>query len=218
MRTFKNELEPMYWIVEDALYHGKQSRAKAVLKLLLYVGKYRPELIQTGLKPIQRIRLKEITHEIHEKATTQRREAITVKHPIQSRNIPFKLEKDLQKHLSEHKNILEDALEDRLRIVGLEVETDDDYRCDVVAESSKKFYPIEIKIAQSTHAVVSQCSKYCYYFYRKLRYDRFKEVQGVVITNGADAWSVNELRRAGHWIYTINPVDSKNKITLARIH
>lgn len=216
MRSFKNEMEPMYWIVEDALYHGKKSRAKAVLELLLYVGKYKPELIQTGLKPIQRTRLKEITHEIHENVITQKREAITIKLPIQSRKIPFNLEKDLQKYLSEHKNVLEDALEDRIRIMGIEVETEDEYRCDIVAEGEKKFYPIELKIAQSTHAVVSQCSKYCYYFYRKLRYDHFKEVQGVVISSGFDAWSINELRRSGHWIYAIVP-DSDNDITLERI-
>lgn len=218
MKTFKNEVEVMYWIVEDALYAGKRTRALGMLELLMYIGKYKPELIQSGLRRVQRTRLKEITHELHENTISQKREAITMKHPIQSRKIPFKLEKDLQKHLFEHKSILEDALGERLRIVGLEVETEDDYRCDVVAESSQKFYPIELKIAQSTHAVVSQCSKYCYYFYRKLRYNHFKEIQGVVITNGADSWSINELRRVGHWIYTINPIDSENMITLERIH
>ena len=215
METFKSEVEVMYWIVEDALYEGKQARALRILELLMYIGKYKPELIQSGLQPVQRTRLKEITHEIYENVTTQRREAITIKQPVQSRKIPFKLEKDLQKHLFKHKDILEDALGDRLRIVGLEVETDDDYRCDVVAESLRKFYPIELKIAQSTHAVVSQCSKYCYYFYRKLRYNHFREVQGVVIASGFDAWSVNELRRAGHWIYTILPQD--DSITLSKV-
>lgn len=193
MKTFKSEVEVMYWIIEDALYQGKGSKARSVLELMLYIGKYKPELIQTGLKPVQRTRLKEIIHEIYENIITQKREAITMKHPIQSRKIPFKLEKDLQKHLSEHKSILEEALGERLRIVGIEVETDDDYRCDVVAESSQKFYPIELKIAQSTHAVVSQCSKYCYYFYRKLRYGHFKEIQGVVISPGFDAWSIMSL-------------------------
>lgn len=217
MRTFECEVEVMYWVIEDALCRGNRPRANGMLELLLYVGKYKPELIQAGLKPIQRARLKEITHEIHENVIMQRREAITMRHSIQSRKIPFKLEKDLQKHLSEHKCILEDAFGENLRIVGLEVETDDDYRCDIVAESSGRCYPIELKIAQSTHAVVSQCSKYCYYFYRKLRYNHFKEVQGVVISSGFDAWSINELRKAGHWIYTIVPNDSDTKIALERI-
>ncbi len=218
MATQEREVEVMYWILEDALYNGNKNKAKIMLNLLLYVGKYKPELIQSGLKKAHRTRLKEITHEIHENVATQKREAITVKTPILSRNIPFRLEKDLQEHLSKNKNILEEAFGDRLRIVGLEVETDDDYRCDVVAESEKKFYPIELKIAQSTHAVVSQCSKYCYYFYRKLRYDRFKEIQGVVISSGFDAWSINELRRCGHLIYTMRSVDSDAKITLERVH
>ncbi len=217
MKTFQSEVEVMYWIVEDALYTGQQNRALGALELLMYVGKYKPDLIRSGLQQVQRTRLKEITHELHENVATQKREAITIKPPIQSRKIPFRLEKDLQNHLSGHKDILEDALGDKLRIVGLEVETDNDYRCDVVAESSQKFYPIELKIAQSTHAVVSQCSKYCYYFYRKLRYNHFKEVQGVVIINGADAWSINELRRVGHWIYIMRPDDSENMIALERI-
>jgi len=215
MNTHKSEIEVMYWLVEDALYKGQSGKAKMILEMLLYVGKYKPELIQSGLKLVQRTRLKEITHEIYENATTQRREAITIKPPTQSKTIPFKLEKKLQNHLSEHKHILEKALNDRIRIVGLEVEVDDDYRCDIVAESETKFYPIELKIAQSTHAVVSQCSKYCYYFYRKLRYDRFKEVQGVVVSNGFDAWSINELRREGHWIYEM--VSQDNSLTLSRV-
>ncbi len=217
LATHECEVEVMYWMLEDALYHGNKDRAKIILNLLLYIGKYKPELIQSGLKKIQRTRLKEIIHEIHENVATQKREAITIKTPISSRDIPFKREKALQEHLSKNKNILEEALGDRLRIVGLEVETDNDYRCDIVAESETKFYPIELKIAQSTHAVVSQCSKYCYYFYRKLRYNHFKEVQGVVIANGADAWSINELRREGHWVYTIAPV-SDTDITLVRVH
>lgn len=215
MATHECEVEVMYWILEDALYCGKKDRAKGILLVLLYIGKYKPELIQSGLKKIQRTRLKEITYEIHKNASTQRREAITMKTPILSRDLPFKREKALQEHLAKHKDILEGAFGDRLRIVGLEVETDDDYRCDIVAESEKKFYPIELKIAQSTHAVVSQCSKYCYYFYRKLRYNHFKEVQGVVITNGADAWAINELRRLGHWVYTMIPKD--DSIVLSRV-
>ncbi len=215
LNTFESEVEVMYWIVEDAIYQGKPGKAKGILELLLYIAKYKPELIQSGLQPIQRTRLKELTHEIYENVTSQKRKAIMMKHPIQSKDIPFKKEKDLQAHLSENKHILEEALADRLRIVGLEVEVDDDYRCDIVAEGSKKFYPIELKIAQSTHAVVSQCSKYCYYFYRKLRYGYFKEVQGVVISNGFDAWSINELRREGHWIYEMLPQD--DSISLSKV-
>ncbi len=218
MKTLKCEIEPMYWIVEDALHRGNRGKANAMLELLMYVGKYKPELIQNSLQPVQRSRLKEIVHEMYENVIIQKHEAITMKHSIQSSKIPFKLEKDLQNHLSEHKDILEDALGERLRIIGLEVETEDEYRCDIVAESAQKLYPIELKIDQSTHAVVSQCSKYCYYFYRKLRYNHFKNIQGIVLTNGADTWSINALRKAGHWIYIIRPDDSENIIALERIH
>lgn len=216
MSTHTCELEVMYWIVEDSLYQGKTNRAEGMLNMLLYIAKYQPKMLQEGLRPVQIRRLKEITHELYDNVATQRREAITMRPPIHARQIPFKKEKELQQHLYENKGILENALEDKVRIVGVEVETDDDYRCDIVAESSNRCYPIELKIAQSTHAVVSQCSKYCYYFYRKLRYNHFKEIQGVVVANGFDSWSINELRREGHWIYEIVPEDKSVK--LLRIH
>lgn len=210
--THQKSVEVLYWLLEDAVHDAKQIRAKNLLDFLLYIGKYKPELIQSGLHPVQRSRLRDLTHQILENVSIQEKKAVTIKFPIKAREIPFKREAELQTHLVEHKGILEKALDDRIRIRGTEVRTEGDYRCDIVAESENKFYPIELKIAQGNHAVVSQCSKYCYYFYRKLRYDRFKPVQGVVIANGYDAWSINELRRQGHWIFAIKPIPKSDDI------
>lgn len=217
LSTTVPEVEVLYWLVEDALHEGNKDKAELLFQTLLYIAKYNAKLISQGLRPIQRERLKEITHEIHKGISLRKVQPITMKPPIEPRSIPFKKEKELQHYLHDNKKVLEDALSCSLRIIGLEVETADDYRCDIVAESENTCFPIELKIAQSTHAVVSQCSKYCYYFYRKLRYGQFKEVQGVVVSRGFDAWSINELRRHGHWIFNIVPI-SDSDITLEWVH
>ena len=85
-----------------------------------------------------------------------------------------------------------------------------------MAESDKFFYPIELKIATATHAVVSQIQKYCFYFYRQLRYGMYREIKGVVIANGFCDRSINELRRYGIQIFTIRP-DGEKSITLMHI-
>ena len=213
--TTTGELETMYWIVEDSLYEGKKSRAMNVFTSLLYIARYRPRMIKDGLREAQRERIKELCQELFNGKSVQYQNHVTVQPAINPRKIPFKQEYELKMHLASHPDILSKALDDRIRIVGTEVETDFEYRCDIVAESPEVFYPIELKIAQGTHSAVSQCSKYCYYFYRKLRYDRYKKIQGVVIASGFDDWSVNELRRVGHWIFTIIP--ESDGISLERI-
>jgi len=215
LATYIQEVEVMYWILEDAVYKNQPDKARSLLTMLLYIAKYKPDLIQEGLKAPHRERMKTLSHEILEKCSIQKREAISIKSPIKPKKIPFKLESELKEYLVQNQSRLSEAFGDTVKVTGVEVETEGDYRCDIVAESDSTFYPIELKIAQGTHSVVSQCSKYCYYFYRKLRYDRFKKVQGVVIANGFDQWSVNELRREGHWIYEIVPRDEE--IVLSRI-
>jgi hypothetical protein len=215
IRSYACELEPLYWLLEDALYKDEASEAKGVLEIILYVAKYKPKLLAEGLQEAYRDRLKIITQELIGNSSLQKREAISIRPPIESRDLPFKSEMELKNFLVGTPEVLSSAFDDPIKIMGTEVETDGEYRCDIVAESKSTFYPIELKIAQGTHAVVSQCSKYCYYFYRKLRYGRFKRVQGVVIGNGYDQWSVNELRREGHWIYIMIPNNSG--ITLSRI-
>ncbi len=214
--THVSELEPMYWIIEDALRDGKIDRAKSMLHSILYVGKYKPKLLLQGLQVPYRERLKTLTHELFSKQSIKKCESIILKPPIQSCKIPFKLESELKNYLVKHPEILSKALEDSIKITGTEVETEGDYRCDIVAESSLMFYAVELKITQGNHSAVSQCSKYCYYFYRQLRYDRFKTIQGIVIALGFDKWSINELRREGHWIFFMKST-SESDITLERI-
>lgn len=214
--TCVQEVEPLYWVLEDALYGGKQGRAISILKMFLYIARYNEKILDTGLQIPHRERLKSITHEIYGGGPVVQKNSITMKPAIESRNIPFKKENELKKYLVGHPNILRDSISKSLKITGTEVETDNEYRCDIVAENDDFFYPIELKIVQGNHSVVSQCSKYCFYFYRTLRYNWFKNIQGIVIINGADAWSINELRREGHWVYIIQPEDDGH-ISLRKI-
>jgi len=217
MSTSVKEVETIYWVVETALDQGNISKAKALFPHLIYLGKYNPKVLKEGLQKPHLDRLQEITHELYGLGSIKKTPSITMRKEIISQKIPFKVEKELSDYLLKNEQLLSKAFGETVTITGREVELRNDYRCDIVAESDTVLYPIELKIAQSTHAVVSQCSKYCYYFYHKLRYDRFKHVQGVVISPGFDEWSVNALRKEGHWIFTITPTDSKHDISLEKI-
>ena len=207
LNTHLQEVEVLYWVLEDALYAGNHKRANSLLTIMLYMAKYRSDLIYKGLRPVYRQSLKEICHQLLGTGPIRKESSVKIKPAIHSHNIPFKLEYELKDFLVNNKSVLEKVVGEAVKITGTEVETEEDYRCDIVAESAENFYPIELKIAQANHAVVSQCSKYCFYFYRKLRYGRFKNIQGIVIANGYCSWSINELRKAGHWIFSMLPDD-----------
>ncbi len=214
-KTTVKEVETLYWILEDALYDGRMHRAQSTFQSFLYLGKYRKDLIANGLQPIYRERLKEIAHELHGSSVHKKRSAVQIKRPISPTKLPFDKESELEEFLVDHPEILSQALEDDIDFVDRQVETDFEYRCDIVARSSKRFYPIELKIGQADHVCVSQCNKYCFYFFRKLRYDRYRDIQGVVCAPGFDSWSINELRRERIWCFLVRPAE-KN-ITLERI-
>lgn len=210
LSTTAPEVEPLYWVVEDSLYGGKIGRAMGVLEILLYIARYNPRVVQEGLQKDHRRRLKEICHEMLGSCGLREYQPIIMRKAASPRPIPFSCEAELKQYIIKKPHILSDALRDNIKITGSEIETDCGYKCDLVAESSNNFYPVELKIDQGDHAVVSQCSKYCYYFYRKLRYDRFKHLQGVVIARGFDDWSINELRKQGHWIFSLAPQGSED--------
>lgn len=198
-----SEIEPLYWHMEDALLQSKTDRAQACFGLLLYAAKHNPRLIAAGLRQEHRDRLKEISFEMTGQSVPVKRDAISIKTGQSPVSLPFKKERELQEFLLDHPETLSQGFGESVKIVGTEVETDCGYRCDIVAESKLIFYPIELKIGQANHQVVSQCSKYCFYFYRRLRYNHFKKIQGIVIANGADSWSINELRRMGIWVFLL---------------
>lgn len=208
-KMFSCEAEPLYWKMEDYLEKGYRDTARGILTIFLYLAKYNKKVIQEGLKMTHRKRLKEITFELFSSFVPKTENSIMIKGAISSISLPFQNEKELQKYLVEHPAILEDALQDSISVVGTEIPVSD-YFCDIVVESDTYCYPIELKIRQSNHVVVSQCDKYCFYFYRKLRYDRYKKVQGVVISNGFDKWSINELRRKSILCFCIRMNDEKN--------
>lgn len=210
------EAEVLYWILEDAIYENNLSRAKGIYSILLYMAKYRPDIISMGLRDDYRTRLKEIAYELYEDGCYRFRKSINIRQSISPKNIPFKRQTELSKYLKEHPDLLSTVCNEPVIITGTEVEVDHEYKCDIVAESKERFYPIELKIAQSDHQVVSQILKYCFFFYRKLRYSRYKKIQGVVISNGYCAWSVNELRREG--IICLDVIPQEIGIRLEKIN
>ena len=196
------EMEPLYWKVEDTLFKGDKKHAQSLFILLLYAAKYNQPIVQKGLRKAYLSRMKKLSFELFGDSVPSERTPITIQPSIDPVDVPFKIEADLRKYLISNPHILSEALHDKMDFLEEEVEVDHGFKCDITARGTK-FYPIELKIKQATHAVVSQCNKYCFYFYRKLRYDRYKDIQGVVIANGFCDWSINELRREGIWCFRI---------------
>ena len=144
------------------------------------------------------------------------RQSVEIKSARNAKELPFKNERQLEDWLFKQSKMISKAIGEEIRITGRQVETDFEYACDLVAESKKNFYPIELKIGQTNHSVVSQIQKYCFYFYRKLRYDRYKKVQGIVLANGFCPYSINELRQQGTRIFEVCN-DQKSVIRLDEI-
>lgn len=190
-------LEPLYWVMEDAIYENNIRLAKAIYVDFLYFAKYRKEDLQKAMQPAYLDRLRSLAFELFEGKSIKERKPITLKMASQSTEIPFKKEHNLRDHLAANPDILSETIGEKVAIVDTEVHTDDDYRCDILASSESYYYPVELKIRQANHAVVSQINKYCFYFYRRFRYTFHKPIQGIVCANGFDAWSINELRRDG---------------------
>ena len=215
-KTFPGEVEPLYWILEDAIDSNEISKAKGIYDMFLYMAKYQQDVLAKGLKKTQLGRLKQIAFELYDNKIIRNQEPVIIKQAIAPKKLPFEKELDLEKYLLENTCVLEDALQDKIFKIDSQVETNFEYRCDLVAENSVKFYPIELKIYQANHQVVSQIRKYCWFFYRELRYARYRDIQGVIIANGFDSWSINELRRDGIWAFQIN-ASKGNNITLHRV-
>ena len=206
-------VEVLYWKLEDFLFDGKTAHAKWMHEDFLYLAKYNPGAMRH--LPSERMeRLKEISFELYGDFVPKKRMPVEIKPAIQNK-IPFEEEEDLEDFLCDNWGIVQNAL-GRVEFFGRQVLSGDEYKCDIVATSSEMFYPVELKVRTADHRVVSQCAKYCFYFYRQLRYDRFKKIQGVVCCPGFDEWSLNELRREGVWCYLILP-DERNRIRLERI-
>lgn len=212
LRDDPSVLEPLYWAMEDALYKNEVRLAKAMYIDFAYFAKYRKEDLIRALKPAYLDRLKVLAFELFDGKSLKERKPITLKSASQSTSIPFQREAELRDHLAAKPKILSDALATRVCIMDTEVLTEEDYRCDILAKSDTHYYPIELKIRQANHAVVSQITKYCFYFYRKFRYTFHLPIQGIVVANGFDAWSINELRREGIRCFSIVSDDESVKL------
>lgn len=207
--TFKTndlEIEPLFWKMEDSLFSGKTKTATLIHKAFLYIAKINPLLLK-NLNPKYINRLKEITFELHSDYVSQKKRSIEMQMSIEPVDLPFKKEADLRDYLYNNKHILNTYIGEKIDYIEKEVTTCFESRCDIIIENDINFLPIELKIVQSNHAVIYQILKYCDYFYRQLRYSRYRDIQGVVISNGFDDCSINELRRNGIRCFYISYID-----------
>lgn len=216
MNTHVMTIEPLYWSLEDALFDKKIELAKSLYEGFLYLAQFRKSDLVKHLKPVFLDRLQVITYELYGSGDKiVHCKPINLQYAVSSRKIPFDKESELQQYLVDHTKLLSDALCDSVEIKGTEFELVDEYRCDLICDSSNTRYVVELKIGQATHHVVSQINKYCYYVFRTLRYDKFKNVQGVVICNGLDSWSINAIRQDGHLCFIIS--DDNGNVLLNKI-
>jgi hypothetical protein len=215
MRAHPSEIEPLYWIMEDAFHTGEKDRAVACYMMLAYHAKYTSRILAENLHKRQLERLKEVSYELFTGQTTRTYQSVEIQYATQPKPLGFGSEAELRDYLANNVSVLCDALGERVVVYGTEIPTEYG-KCDIVVENDHILFPIELKTVQSNHKVVSQITKYVYHFYRSLRYNLYKPVQGVIISNGFDAWSINELRKQGTWIYDAFP-DEVQRIRLTRI-
>ena len=120
------EVEVMYWLAEDAHYKGNSSLAKSMLVLLLYLVKYKPDLIKSGLRSPHKKRVQIMIQELFNNKSPKEREPITIKPAIEAMKIPFKSEQELKDYLIKHTNVLSEALKESVKIHGVEVVVEED--------------------------------------------------------------------------------------------
>jgi len=66
--------------------------------------------------------------------------------------------------------------------------------CDMVLQNNERtLFPIEFKLNQANHSVVSQIDKYCIHFKLDLVYKLYDRVQGVVIASSFSKYAINAL-------------------------
>lgn len=107
----------------------------------------------------------------------------------------LKLEKQIVKLSYYNLQKLEKFLGKNLECKGIERET---YltggKCDMVLQNDQgTLFPIEFKLNQANHSVVSQIDKYCLHFKLQLIYKLYNRVQGVVIASSFSKYAINAL-------------------------
>lgn len=70
-------------------------------------------------------------------------------------------------------------------------------RVDLVAQDKETIYPIEVKKSVADHSVIGLIDKYIIHFKLGLINRMYRYVVGVVIANGFDEYSLQELHRFG---------------------
>lgn len=206
------EIEPLYWIIEDSIDKQNMKLAKSVHRAFTCLAKYKKDILSDNLRPAQMKRLKAITLELYGGTSSKEICPITIKQGSCTNYIPFEKESQLRDYLVSNLELLGEAYGETIEYAESEVKTNFEYRCDILAHGKNTYYPTEIKLRQADHSVVSQIEKYCHYFYKRFRYASYKDIQGVVIANGFDSFSINELRRNKMWCFETVPSQSGIKL------
>ena len=197
------ELEVIYWRLEDALEDGERKHAVMFHEMLLYVGKYHPSKLRRGMQQAYLTRLKEITYELNGSGVPVTNQPAIVPGDIPPVVLPYHNEAEMRDAIVSKEEILYPILGSG-RITAKEIKINDQCRVDILYETDNCVYPIELKVVPADHKVVGQYQKYCYYFYRKLRYNMYRSVQGVVVANGFSGWVTGELMRRGAKLATVS--------------
>jgi hypothetical protein len=144
--------------------------------------------------------LKRIRREIEIGKPIQEFEPITpIEENIEPTEHDLKLEKQLVKLSYYSLEKLNKFLGEELVGKGIERETyHTGGKCDMVLQNNERtIFPIEFKLNQATHAVVSQIDKYCMHFKLELIYKLYDNVQGVVIASSFSKYAINALLKRG---------------------
>lgn len=200
----KQELEPLYWLIEDNLEKNNISLCKQIYQTFVDLAKVRKSFLVNNLHSDYLKRLKELAFELYDNVSIKKCSSIEFQSNIEPVELSLKKESELRDYLANNTNLFSELNEPRIRLKDVEVPTKFGFSCDLLLESDNFYYPVEIKIKKATHQVVSQIDKYCYYFYRKYRYNFHKTIQGVVVSNGFCNWSINELRKNNIICYNVS--------------
>jgi RecB family endonuclease NucS len=200
----KQELEPLYWLIEDNLEKNNIKLCKQVYQTFIDLAKIRKSFLIKNLHSDYIQRLKELSFELYDHVSIRKNAVINIEYNIQSVELSIQKESELRDYLALHPELFVDLSSEKIKLKDVEVPTKFGFSCDLLLESDNFYYPVEIKIKKATHQVVSQIDKYCYYFYRKYRYNFHKSIQGVVVSNGFCDWSINELRKNNIICYNVS--------------
>jgi hypothetical protein len=197
MLTF-GELDVMYYRCLNSSLRGDMKKTELYFSLIENCFKDNSDkvVLKSYLDQDKLHELKRVKREVELGKPILELEAITpIDENIEPTAHDLKLERELVKLSYYSLQDLAPFLGDDLVCKGIERET---YltggKCDMVAQDNNgTIYPIEFKLNQANHSVVSQIDKYCLHFKLQLIQKLYKRVKGVVIASSFSKYAINAL-------------------------